>query len=54
MITQGLQPYVNTTDEPPVYFLGLPTILRATGQTTNGAFGWLPRADAIEAEAREK
>src|SRR5580765_6088263 len=39
MITQGLQPYVNTTDEPPIYFLGLPTILRATGQTTNGAFG---------------
>jgi quercetin dioxygenase-like cupin family protein len=39
MITQGLQPYVNTTDEPPIYFLGLPTILRATRQTTNGAFG---------------
>src|SRR5947207_2824729 len=39
MITEGLQPYVNTTDEPPIYFLGLPTILRATGQTTNGAFG---------------
>ena len=39
MITQGLQPYVNTTDDPPIYFLGLPTILRATGQTTNGAFG---------------
>jgi quercetin dioxygenase-like cupin family protein len=41
MITQGLQPHVNTIDEPPVYFLGLPTILRATGQTTNGAFGLL-------------
>ena len=39
MITEGPQPYVNTTDEPPIYFLGLPTILRATGQTTNGAFG---------------
>ena len=39
MITLGPQPYVNTTDEPPTYFLGLPTILRATGQTTNGAFG---------------
>jgi ketosteroid isomerase-like protein/quercetin dioxygenase-like cupin family protein len=39
MLTQGLQPYVNTTEEPPIYFLGLPTILRATGQTTNGAFG---------------
>jgi ketosteroid isomerase-like protein/quercetin dioxygenase-like cupin family protein len=39
MITQALHPYVNTTEEPPIYFLGLPTILRATGQTTNGAFG---------------
>jgi quercetin dioxygenase-like cupin family protein len=39
MITQGLQPHANTAGEPPIYFLGLPTILRATGQTTNGAFG---------------
>jgi len=39
MTTQALQPHVNTIDEPPIYFLGLPTILRATGQTTNGAFG---------------
>jgi quercetin dioxygenase-like cupin family protein len=39
MIAQGLQPHVNTTEEPPVYFLGLPTILRATRETTNGAFG---------------
>jgi steroid delta-isomerase-like uncharacterized protein len=39
MIKQDLQPYLNTTDEPPIYFLGLPTILRATGHTTNGAFG---------------
>jgi ketosteroid isomerase-like protein/quercetin dioxygenase-like cupin family protein len=39
MLTQRLQPYVNTIEEPPIYFLGLPTILRATGQTTNGAFG---------------
>jgi len=39
MITEGLQPYVNTLEEPPIYFLGLPTILRATGRTTNGAFG---------------
>jgi quercetin dioxygenase-like cupin family protein len=41
MITEVLQPYVNTAEEPPVYFLGLRTILRATGQTTNGAFGLL-------------
>ena len=39
MIAQGLQPFVNTIDEPPIYFLGLPTILRATAQQTNGAFG---------------
>jgi len=39
MITQGLQPYVNTAEESPIYFLGLPTILRAAGQATNGAFG---------------
>jgi quercetin dioxygenase-like cupin family protein len=39
MITAGLQPYSNTSDAPPTYFLGLPTRLRATGQTTNGAFG---------------
>jgi len=39
MITQTLQSYANTREEPPIYFLGLPTILRATGKTTNGAFG---------------
>jgi quercetin dioxygenase-like cupin family protein len=39
MITAGLQPYSNTTEAPSIYFLGLPTILRATSQTTNGAFG---------------
>ena len=35
----SLQPYSNTLDAPPLYFLGLPTHLRATGPTTNGAFG---------------
>jgi quercetin dioxygenase-like cupin family protein len=39
MITSALRPHFNTAAEPPVYFLGLPTILRATGQTANGAFG---------------
>ena len=39
MITERLQVHVNTADEPPIYFLGLPTILIATAQTTNGAFG---------------
>jgi quercetin dioxygenase-like cupin family protein len=39
MITEGRQAHVSTSEEPPVYFLGLPTVLRATAQTTNGAFG---------------
>jgi quercetin dioxygenase-like cupin family protein/ketosteroid isomerase-like protein len=39
MIIQSQQPYSNTTEEAPIYFLGLPTHLRATGQTTNGGFG---------------
>jgi len=44
MITQGLQPYVSAAAEPPIYFLGLPTILRATGQATGGAFGLVEQA----------
>jgi len=39
MIAPTLQPHVSPADEPPVYFLGFPTVLRATGETTNGAFG---------------
>ncbi len=39
MITQSSTAHVSSADTPPVYFLGLPTVLRATGQTTNGAFG---------------
>ena len=38
MITHD-QPHVSPADQPPVYFLGLPTVVRATAQTTNGAFG---------------
>lgn len=34
---QGL--HVSTKEDPPIWFLGLPTIMRATGETTNGAFG---------------
>jgi quercetin dioxygenase-like cupin family protein len=37
--TQSLRPVINTAAEPPVYFLGLPTLLRATRETTNGGFG---------------
>jgi ketosteroid isomerase-like protein/quercetin dioxygenase-like cupin family protein len=39
MTTQSFQPQISTADEPPIYFLGLPTIIRATAQTTNDAFG---------------
>lgn len=38
---QRLKPYVNTIDDPPIYFLGVPTLVRATGDTTNGAFGFV-------------
>jgi quercetin dioxygenase-like cupin family protein len=39
MLTDGRRPSVNTAAEPPIYFLGLPTLVRATAQTTSGAFG---------------
>ena len=39
MNAQDLQPIRNTRDESPFRFLGLPTVMRATRQTTNGAFG---------------
>jgi mannose-6-phosphate isomerase-like protein (cupin superfamily) len=35
----NLQPYRNTRDDLPFQFLGVPTLLRATAGTTNGAFG---------------
>ena len=39
MITQDVQPYLNTRNDSPVQFLGLPTLVRATAETTNGGFG---------------
>lgn len=39
MTTQTLSPQISTAEEQRIYFLGLPTILRATAHTTNGAFG---------------
>jgi ketosteroid isomerase-like protein/quercetin dioxygenase-like cupin family protein len=39
MTTQSQPLQTTTAQEPPVYFLGLPTILRATAQSTDGAFG---------------
>lgn len=39
MITPAVQPFINTGNEPHFYFMGMPTVLRATSQTTNGGFG---------------
>lgn len=39
MITGTLQPIISTPAEPPIHFLGLPVVVRANSQTTNGAFG---------------
>lgn len=33
------QPYLNTREDAAVRFLGIPTLMRSTGETTNGAFG---------------
>jgi quercetin dioxygenase-like cupin family protein len=35
------QPYFNTRADGVVRFLGIPTLFRSTGETTNGAFGLL-------------
>jgi quercetin dioxygenase-like cupin family protein len=39
MIAQQVQPFVNTRDGEPLQFLNLPTLIRATGDATGGAFG---------------
>jgi quercetin dioxygenase-like cupin family protein len=39
MTTQSLKPNVSRADTPPTFFLGLPTVVRATAETTGGAFG---------------
>jgi len=39
VIANNLQPYRDTRDDLPFQFLGVPTLLRATADTTNGAFG---------------
>ena len=39
MLTQTLQPQLNTRNDDLFYFLGSPTSLRATAATTGGAFG---------------
>lgn len=39
MITANPTPHVSPADTTPIYFLGLPTVLRATAGDTGGAFG---------------
>jgi quercetin dioxygenase-like cupin family protein len=34
-----LQPYINTREDSVIRFLGIPTVMRSTGETTGGAFG---------------
>jgi quercetin dioxygenase-like cupin family protein len=38
MITPAVQPYMKTREDPAFRFLGVPTLMRSTGETTNGAF----------------
>ena len=38
MIEQQQNPYLNTRADNAVRFLGLPTLVRASGETTSGAF----------------
>jgi uncharacterized protein (TIGR02246 family) len=40
-MTPQQQPYANTREDSPVRFLGIPTLMKSTGETTNGAFGLL-------------
>lgn len=35
------RPYLNTREDAGYRFLGVPTLTRATGETTNGAFGMI-------------
>lgn len=41
MIKSALQPYMNTREDPAFRFLGVPTLMRSTGETSGGAFGLL-------------
>ena len=38
MIAQDRQPYVNTRQDNPFQFFGAPTVMRSTGETTDGHF----------------
>jgi quercetin dioxygenase-like cupin family protein len=39
MTANQQQPYLNTREDSVFRFLGIPTVVRSTAETTNGAFG---------------
>ncbi len=39
MTAQEQRPYLNTREDSVFRFLGIPTVMRSTAETTNGAFG---------------
>lgn len=39
MTTTQQKPYLNTREDAAFRFLGVPTLMRSTAETTNGAFG---------------
>lgn len=41
MSTQATAPYLNTREDAAFQFLGVPTLMRSTAETTSGAFGLL-------------
>ena len=41
MTTTQQRPYLNTREDAAFRFLGIPTVMRATAETTNGAFGFM-------------
>lgn len=45
MTAQHLQPYVNTRTDRAFRFLGVPTLMRSTSETTNGSFGLIEHSE---------
>jgi quercetin dioxygenase-like cupin family protein len=39
VMTADQRPYLNTREDAAIRFLGLPTLMRSTGESTNGLFG---------------
>jgi quercetin dioxygenase-like cupin family protein len=38
-MTSEQGPYLNTREDVAIRFLGIPTLMRSTGESTNGSFG---------------